>query len=87
VREAATVFGEIMAAEDQSIPTSILGKAEAVAIFPGTLRAGFVVGGTRGRGVISARNEGLWSPPAFLTLTGGSFGLQIGGQSADLVSE
>jgi lipid-binding SYLF domain-containing protein len=85
VREAATVFGEIMAAEDQSIPTSILGKAEAVAIFPGTLRAGFVVGGTRGRGVISARNEGLWSPPAFLTLTGGSFGLQIGGQSADLV--
>jgi lipid-binding SYLF domain-containing protein len=39
----------------------------------------------RGRGVISARNGGVWSSPAFLTLTGGSFGLQIGGQSADLI--
>jgi lipid-binding SYLF domain-containing protein len=85
LREAATVFGEIMAAEDQSIPTAILGRAEAIAIFPGTLRAGFILGGMRGRGVISARNEGVWSAPAFLTLTGGSFGLQIGGQAADLI--
>lgn len=85
VREAATVFGEIMMAEDKAIPRAILGKAEAVAIFPSTVRAGFIVGGMRGRGIISARTEGGWSAPGFLTLTGGSFGLQIGGQAADII--
>jgi lipid-binding SYLF domain-containing protein len=49
------------------------------------VRAGFVVGGQRGRGIMSARTEGGWSAPAFLTLTGGSFGLQIGGQAADII--
>jgi lipid-binding SYLF domain-containing protein len=85
VRESATVFGEIMNAEDKAIPRAILGKAEAVAVFPSTVRAGFVIGGMRGRGVISARTGGGWSAPGFLTLTGGSFGLQIGGQAADIV--
>ena len=85
VREAVTIFGEIMAAEDKAIPEAILGKAEAIAIFPGTITAGFIVGGQRGRGIISARNAGAWSAPAFLTLTGGSIGLQIGGQAADVI--
>ena len=85
VRDAATAFGEIMGAEDNAIPSAILEKAEGIAIFPGTLRAGFIVGGMRGRGIISARNDGRWSAPAFLTLTGGSLGLQIGGQAADLI--
>ena len=83
--EAVTVFDEIMAAQDKAIPEAILGEADGIAIFPGTIRAGFIVGGQRGRGVISARSEGGWSPPAFLTLTGGSFGLQIGGQAADVI--
>jgi lipid-binding SYLF domain-containing protein len=85
VREASTVFSEIMNAEDKAIPSAILGKAEGIAVFPSTVRAGFVVGGMRGRGIISARTEGGWSAPAFLTLTGGSFGLQIGGQAADII--
>lgn len=85
VREAATVFGEIMNAEDKAIPSAILGNAEAIAVFPSTVRAGFIVGGMRGRGIISARTEGSWSGPGFLTLTGGSFGLQIGGQAADII--
>lgn len=85
VRESATVFGEIMNAEDQAIPRAILEKAEGIAVFPSTVRVGFIVGGMRGRGIISARTEGGWSAPAFLTLTGGSFGLQIGGQAADLI--
>jgi len=85
VREAATVFGEIMNAEDQAIPRAIVGKAEAIAVFPSTVRVGFVIGGMRGRGIISARTQGGWSAPGFLTLTGGSFGLQIGGQAADIV--
>jgi len=85
LRDATTVFGEIMAAEDKAIPRAILGKAQGIAIFPDTVKAGFIVGGTRGRGVLSARSESGWSAPAFLTLTGGSFGLQIGGQAADII--
>jgi lipid-binding SYLF domain-containing protein len=85
LQEAGTVFQEIMGAEDKAIPNAILGKAEAIAIFPSTLKAGFVFGGIRGRGVISARRGDTWSAPAFMTLTGGTFGLQIGGQAADVV--
>jgi len=85
VRDAASVFNEIMAADDRGIPRSILGKAEGIAVFPSMVRGGFIVGGMRGRGILSSRNGGEWSPPAFLTLTGGSFGLQIGGQAVDLI--
>ena len=85
VRDATMVFGEIMGAEDKAIPRAILGKAEGIAIFPGTIKAGFVVGGMRGRGILSARTASGWSSPAFMTLTGGSFGLQIGGQAADII--
>jgi lipid-binding SYLF domain-containing protein len=86
IADATTVFSEIMGADDRAIPASILGKAEGLAVFPSTIKAGFVVGGMRGRGVLSARGEsGTWSAPAFLTLTGGSIGLQIGGQATDLV--
>ena len=85
VREASVVLGEIMTAEDDAIPEALLGDAEGIAIFPGTVRAGFGIGGMRGRGVISARTESGWSAPAFLTLTGGSIGFQIGVQVADIV--
>ncbi len=85
VREASVVFGEIMTAEDDAIPRALLGDAEGIAVFPGTLRAGFIFGGMRGRGILSARTESGWSAPAFLTITGGSFGLQIGGQAVDLI--
>ena len=85
VREASVVFGEIMTAEDEAIPRALLGDAEGIAVFPGTLRAGFIFGGMRGRGILSARTESGWSASAFLTLTGGSFGLQIGGQAVDLI--
>lgn len=85
VGDSAAVFGEVMKAEDQAIPRSILVKAQGLAVFPSTIKAGFVVGGMRGRGVLAVRNQSGWSAPAFLTLTGGSFGLQIGGQAADLI--
>jgi lipid-binding SYLF domain-containing protein len=85
VREAVTVFDEIMAAEDSAVPRQILANAQGIAIFPSTIKAGFVVGGMRGRGILSARGDSGWSSPAFLTLTGGSFGLQIGGQAADVI--
>jgi lipid-binding SYLF domain-containing protein len=87
IREAATVFREIMRAPDSAIPGSVLGQAEGIAIFPSTLKGGFIFGGHRGKGVISVRDRstGTWSTPAFLTLTGGSFGAQIGGQAVDAV--
>ena len=85
VRDAATIFDEIMAASDKAIPSAILNKATGIAIFPNTIKAGLVVGGMRGRGIISGHGPNGWSSPAFLTLTGGSFGLQIGGQAADIV--
>jgi lipid-binding SYLF domain-containing protein len=85
VRDSSMVFSEIMSASDKSIPAAILAKASGIAIFPDTVKAGLVVGGTRGRGVLSARGPNGWSSPAFLTLTGGSFGLQIGAQAADII--
>jgi len=87
VREAATVFTEIMSAPDQEIPTGILDKAEAIAIFPSLAKAGFIVGGQWGRGVITVRDATTrrWSAPAFLTMGGGSFGPQVGASAVDLV--
>ena len=87
VKESATVLGEIMKAPDSAIPSSVLGKAEGIAIFPGTVRGGFILGAERGRGVLSVRDEKTraWSSPAFLTITGGSVGLQIGVRATDLV--
>ena len=85
LREAGRVFDEVMAAEDSAVPRGILAKAEGIAVFPSVVKGGFILGGMRGRGVISARTENGWSAPSFMTLTGGSLGLQIGGQAVDLV--
>ena len=82
-REAAKVFTEIMAAVDKAIPKDLLDNAEAVAVFPNVIKAGFIVGGRGGRGVISRRVPGGWSAPAFFKLGGGSIGLQIGASSTD----
>jgi lipid-binding SYLF domain-containing protein len=86
VKAATAVLNEVMNIPDQAIPRNVLGKAEAIAVFPSVKKGGLVVGGQWGRGMLSARGaQGSWSAPAFLTLTGGSFGLQIGGQEIDLV--
>src|SRR5262245_49908635 len=83
--EAARVLKEIQEAKDTTIPKQILEKARAIAVFPSTVKGAFIVGAQRGKGVISARMDGKWSAPAFVTLTGGSVGLQIGGQATDIV--
>jgi len=85
IEEAAKVLDEILAAKDNGIPKTILDKAAAIVVIPSTVKGAFVVGGQRGKGVISGRSVGRWSPPAFITLTGGSFGFQIGGQATDVV--
>ena len=87
VADATTVLDEIMAAADSGIPGAILEKAEGIAVFPSLIKGGIVVGGQRGRGILSARDKqnGGWSSPAFLTITGGSIGAQVGAQAIDLV--
>jgi lipid-binding SYLF domain-containing protein len=82
---AARVFDEIMGTREKSIPGDLLDKAEAVAVFPGVLKGGFIVGGRGGSGVISRRVAGGWSAPAFFDLGGGSIGLQIGVASTDYI--
>ncbi|MBO0723878.1 MAG: lipid-binding SYLF domain-containing protein [Blastocatellia bacterium] len=84
--KAAVVLREIMSAPDQSIPQDLLDRAYCVAVFPTVLKGGFIFGGQYGRGVASCRRDkGSWGAPAFFTIGGGSFGLQIGGQAVDLV--
>src|ERR1700730_18329189 len=85
VQAAADVLNEIEAAPDSGIPNEILGSAECVAVVPSMLKGGFIVGAKYGRGLASCRNPKGWSAPAFFTVTGGSFGFQIGGQAVDLV--
>ena len=85
LQAAATVLDEIMAAPDKGIPSDILSSAKCVAIIPSLLKGGFVVGGAHGRGMASCRTATGWSAPAPLTTTGGSVGLQIGGQAVDVV--
>jgi SH3 domain-containing YSC84-like protein 1 len=85
LKAAATVLDEIQAAPDTGIPEDVLGSAECVAVVPSMLKAGFVFGARYGRGVASCRTPTGWSAPAFFTIKGGSFGLQIGGQAVDLV--
>jgi len=83
--DAAKVFTEIMNVRDQAIPKELLDKAEAIAVFPGVIKAAFIFGGRGGQGVISKRQKGGWSAPAFFNLSGGSFGAQIGAQKNDFV--
>jgi len=83
--KAAVVFEEIMSAPDNNIPQTALDSALCVAVFPKVIKGGFIFGGRYGRGVDSCRIKSGWSAPAFFTLGGGSFGLQIGGQATDFV--
>jgi lipid-binding SYLF domain-containing protein len=83
--DAAKAFNEIMGAPDNGIPKELIDKAQAIAVFPGVLKAAFIVGGREGKGVISRRTGAGWSAPAFFNLSGGSFGAQIGADKTDYV--
>lgn len=84
-RDAADSFADIMNVRDKAIPKELLDKAEAIAVFPGVVKAAFIVGGRGGQGVISRRVKNGWSAPAFFNINGGSFGPQIGAQKTDYV--
>jgi lipid-binding SYLF domain-containing protein len=84
--DAAKVLELFTTDEEHGIPTDILQRARGIAVIPNLIRGGFLFGGRRGRGVLAIRSpNGEWSNPAFVTLTGGSFGAQFGAESADVV--
>lgn len=83
--EAADVLREIHAAPDKDVPQDLWSKASCVLVVPGLKKAAFVFGGEFGKGVMSCRRNGAWSPPVFMEIGKGSWGLQIGAQSIDLV--
>jgi lipid-binding SYLF domain-containing protein len=82
---AGRVLHEIMAAPDSGIPEEVLEHAKCVAVVPHLLKGGFVFGGENGRGVATCRTAAGWSAPVFFSITGGSWGLQIGVEGVDLV--
>jgi SH3 domain-containing YSC84-like protein 1 len=86
LRDAAAVVGEMMGMPDKGIPQSVLDKAQCIVVVPGLKKAAFVVGGQYGRGFASCRKAGGgWGAPAAMKIEGGSFGLQLGGQSTDVI--
>jgi lipid-binding SYLF domain-containing protein len=83
---AAEVLRAFTSDDENAIPIELLQRARGIAVIPNVIRGGFIFGARRGRGVLAVRTErGDWSNPAFVTLTGGSAGLQIGVESTDLV--
>jgi len=82
---AGRVLHEIMSAPDRGIPEEVLEHAKCIAVVPHMLKGGFVFGAENGRGVATCRTAAGWSAPAFFTITGGSWGLQIGVEGVDLV--
>lgn len=86
VGEAVGVLKDIMAIPEKGIPPALLHDAYGMAIIPGVIKLGFIVGGRYGSGVLVVRdNSGKWSPPAFVSLYGGGIGWQIGAQSTDII--
>src|SRR5437588_5867917 len=87
LQAAGTVFSEVMAISEKSIPQDLLSKAQCIVIVPGLKKGAFIVGGKYGRGYMLCRKDsGLgWSAPAAIKVEGGSFGFQIGGAETDVI--
>lgn len=85
-RNAVRVLAEIQDIPEQGIPDKLLDEGRAVIVIPDTIKAGLVIGGRRGHGLMSVKTaDGSWSNPVFIKLTGGSIGFQAGVQSSDVV--
>jgi lipid-binding SYLF domain-containing protein len=83
---AVRVLREVLQAPDRRVPSDMIANAYAVAVVPDVIKAGFVIGGRHGLGLISVKNEnGIWSNPSFITMSGGSIGFQAGVSSTDVI--
>jgi SH3 domain-containing YSC84-like protein 1 len=85
LQSSAEVLQAIMATPDKGIPEEVLADAKCIVVVPNLIKGGFIVGGKHGRGVASCRTSDGWSAPAFVSVGGGSAGLQIGVEGVDLV--
>ena len=86
MNDATDVLDQILRIPEQAVPPALLSRAYAIAVFPNVRKAGVIIGVRRGKGIIVVRNDdNTWSNPSFLTLTGGSLGLQLGAQSTDTI--
>src|SRR5271169_369884 len=82
---SANVLNEIMATPDKAIPDKVMSDAKCIAVIPSMVKIAVGIGGNHGNGVATCRTATGWSAPAPVTITGGSWGLQLGGQAVDLV--
>jgi SH3 domain-containing YSC84-like protein 1 len=85
IDESAKVLNEIMATPDKAIPDKVMSSARCIAVIPSMVKIAIGIGGNHGKGVATCRTASGWSAPAPITITGGSWGLQLGGQAIDLV--
>jgi lipid-binding SYLF domain-containing protein len=87
IQDSIVVLNELTTAGDNGIPQYLLQRAEAMVVIPSLIKGGFIIGAKHGKGILSVRDRanGTWSAPAFVKLTGGSIGWQIGAESVDLV--
>src|SRR6267154_5186822 len=82
---AGQILDEIMSSPDKGIPQEVIDNAKCIAVVPNLIKGAFIFGGKHGRGVATCRTATGWSAPAFISVGGGSFGLQIGAEGVDLV--
>jgi len=85
IEASARVLDEIMATPDKAIPDKVMNDAKCVAVIPSMIKIALGFGGSHGKGVATCRTESGWSAPAPITMTGGSWGLQLGGEAVDLI--
>jgi SH3 domain-containing YSC84-like protein 1 len=85
IKKSAEVLSEIMGTPDKAIPDKVMSDAKCIAVVPSMVKIAVGFGGNHGKGIATCRTENGWSAPAPITVTGGSFGLQLGGQAIDLV--
>lgn len=85
IENSANVLNEIMAVPDKAIPDKIMADAECLAIIPSMVKIAVGFGGNHGRGIATCKTPNGWTAPAPITITGGSWGLQLGGQAVDIV--
>lgn len=85
INDSIEVLEQIMSIPEKGIPPALLKNAQGIAIIPGVIKVGFIIGGRHGTGIVVVREEEGWSNPAFVSITGGSVGWQIGAESTDVI--
>src|ERR1700682_229773 len=85
LQSSVEVLHAVMATPDKGIPEEVLSDAKCILVVPNLIKGGFIFGGKHGRGVATCRTDAGWSAPAFVSVGGGSWGLQIGVEGVDLV--